>query len=100
MDQTPTIIYTQTDEAPALATHSFLPIIQAFVGPTGINVETRDISLAGRIMATFPESLTEGQRTSDALAELGQLGKPRHIYIYSYIRTYRTFYRLHGAPRG
>jgi len=69
----PTIIYTQTDEAPALATYSFLPIIQAFTNPSGINVETRDISLAGRIIANFPENLTEDQKINDALAELGDL---------------------------
>jgi len=71
----PTIIYTQTDEAPALATYSFLPIIQAFTNPSGINVETRDISLAGRIIANFPENLTEDQKINDALAELGDLAK-------------------------
>jgi isocitrate dehydrogenase len=73
MPATPTIIYTYTDEAPALATFSFLPIIQAFAKPAGINVETRDISLAGRIIATFPEALAPGQRIGDHLAELGQL---------------------------
>jgi isocitrate dehydrogenase len=75
MSKNPTIIYTKTDEAPALATHSFLPIIQAFTGPAGINVETRDISLAGRILAAFPDFLTADQRVSDALAELGALAK-------------------------
>lgn len=69
------IIYTITDEAPALATHSLLPIIQAFSKSSGISVETRDISLAGRIIANFPEFLTEEQRISDALAELGDLAK-------------------------
>ena len=71
----PTIIYTKTDEAPALATYSFLPIIQAFTKPSGVTVETRDISLAGRIIANFPDCLTEEQRIGDALAELGQLAK-------------------------
>ncbi|MGW7434167.1 NADP-dependent isocitrate dehydrogenase [Streptomyces sp. NPDC054861] len=70
-----TIIYTHTDEAPALATHSFLPVIQAYASTAGINVETRDISLAGRIIAGFPERLEEGQRVDDALAELGELAK-------------------------
>ena len=70
MSNTPTIIYTKTDEAPALATHSLLPIIKAFTGKAGINVETRDISLAGRILATFPESLSDEQRIGDHLAEL------------------------------
>jgi isocitrate dehydrogenase len=67
------IIYTYTDEAPALATHAFLPVIEAFAGAAGVGVETRDISLAGRIVATFPEHLTEEQRVDDALAELGDL---------------------------
>ncbi|MFT4187769.1 MAG: NADP-dependent isocitrate dehydrogenase [Aeromicrobium sp.] len=71
----PTIIYTHTDEAPALATHSFLPIIRAYAQTAGVNVETRDISLAGRIIASFPEHLTEEQRVDDALAELGDLAK-------------------------
>jgi isocitrate dehydrogenase len=69
----PKIIYTFTDEAPALATYSLLPIIQAFAGQAGVTVETRDISLAGRILAAFPEHLTEAQRVPDALAELGEL---------------------------
>jgi len=69
------IIYTETDEAPALATHSFLPIVQAFAGPAGIVVETRDISLAARILASFPDYLPEGARQTDALAELGELAK-------------------------
>lgn len=69
----PTIIYTITDEAPALATYSLLPIIQSFTASSGINVETRDISLAGRIIASFPEYLTEEQRIGDDLAELGAL---------------------------
>jgi isocitrate dehydrogenase len=75
MTDTPKIIYTKTDEAPALATYSLLPIIQAFAGPAGLSLETRDISLAGRILATFPDYLTEEQRISDALAELGELVK-------------------------
>src|SRR3982751_5488265 len=73
MSAAPTIIYTKTDEAPALATYSLLPIVQAFTKHAGINVETRDISLAGRILAQFPEYLTETQRVGDALAELGAL---------------------------
>lgn len=71
----PTIIYTITDEAPALATYSLLPIIQSFTASSGISVETRDISLAGRIIANFPEYLKEEQRIGDALAELGELAK-------------------------
>ncbi|MFE9040186.1 NADP-dependent isocitrate dehydrogenase [Streptomyces sp. NPDC012421] len=70
-----TIIYTHTDEAPALATYSFLPVIQAYASTAGVTVETRDISLAGRIIASFPEFLEEGQRINDALAELGELAK-------------------------
>ena len=67
------IIYTITDEAPMLATHSLLPIIQAFTKPAAISVETRDISLAGRILANFPEYLNDNQKQSDDLAELGLL---------------------------
>ncbi|MFF7635488.1 NADP-dependent isocitrate dehydrogenase [Kitasatospora sp. NPDC008050] len=70
-----TIIYTHTDEAPALATYSFLPVIQAYASTAGVKVETRDISLAGRIIASFPEYLEEGQRIADALSELGELAK-------------------------
>ncbi len=70
-----TIIYTHTDEAPALATYSFLPVIQAYAATAGVAVETRDISLAGRIIASFPERLEEAQRIPDALAELGELAK-------------------------
>ena len=69
------IIYTETDEAPALATYSLLPIVQAFTESYGIAVETRDISLAGRILASFPDYLTENQRIPDHLAELGELAK-------------------------
>ncbi|WP_053979239.1 NADP-dependent isocitrate dehydrogenase [Marinagarivorans algicola] len=69
------IIYTETDEAPALATYSFLPIVQAFTGAANIEVELKDISLAARILACFPEFLQEEQRQSDALAELGELAK-------------------------
>ena len=69
------ILYTKTDEAPALATHSFLPIIKAFTSKAGIEVETRDISLAGRILANFPDFLKEHQRIADALSELGELAK-------------------------
>ncbi|MDF1623465.1 MAG: NADP-dependent isocitrate dehydrogenase [Pseudohongiella nitratireducens] len=69
------IIYTETDEAPRLATYSLLPIIQAFTQAVGVSVETRDISLAGRIIANFPEYLKEEQRIGDALAELGELAK-------------------------
>ena len=75
MSQEPKIIYTHTDEAPALATRSFLPILEAFAAPAGVTVETRDISLAGRILAAFPERMTDEQRVGDHLAELGELAK-------------------------
>ncbi len=68
-----TIIYTRTDEAPMLATYSFLPVIETFAGAAGVDVQTRDISLAGRILATFPEALAADQRIADDLAELGAL---------------------------
>ncbi|ADV47375.1 isocitrate dehydrogenase, NADP-dependent [Cellulophaga algicola DSM 14237] len=71
----PKIIYTKTDEAPALATQSFLPIVKAFTKTSGINIETKDISLAGRIIATFPDFLKEDQRIADDLTELGELAK-------------------------
>ncbi|MFT4902118.1 MAG: isocitrate dehydrogenase [Lentimonas sp.] len=69
------IIYTITDEAPALATHSFLPIVAAYTAAAGVSVETRDISLAARILSNFPEYLSEAQRITDDLAELGELAK-------------------------
>jgi isocitrate dehydrogenase len=75
MSDTPKILYTLTDEAPFLATASLLPIVQAFAGAAGIAVETRDISLAGRILAQFPDRLGDGQRVADDLAELGELAK-------------------------
>ncbi len=73
MSKSPPIIYTITDEAPALATRSLLPIIRAFAAPAGVPIETRDISLAGRILAAFPDRLTAAQHVPDALAELGLL---------------------------
>ncbi len=74
-DKKAKIIYTETDEAPALATYSLLPIVEAFTKVADVAVETRDISLSGRIIANFPEYLTEEQRISDALTELGELAK-------------------------
>ena len=71
----PKIVYTKTDEAPALATFSLLPIVEAFAAACDVPVETRDISLAGRIISRFPENLTEEQRLGDALAELGDMVK-------------------------
>ena len=75
MSQSPTIIYTKTDEAPALATYSLLPVIQAFTKSSGIKVETRDISLSGRILANFQDCLKDDQQFNDALSELGELAK-------------------------
>src|SRR5256714_4002713 len=69
------IVYTLTDEAPALATHSLLPIVDAFAGPAGVEVEPSDISLAGRILAQFPDRLEDDQRVPDALSDLGELAK-------------------------
>ena len=73
MSKSPAILYTWTDEAPALATHSLLPIIRAFAGAAGVPVETRDISLSGRILALFPERLGPEQQVSDGLGELARL---------------------------
>jgi isocitrate dehydrogenase len=81
MRQSPPIIYTWTDEAPALATHALLPVIRAFAGVAGVPIETRDISLAGRMLATFPDVLGEEQRGPDALAELGKLVNTREANI-------------------
>ena len=75
MTSTSKIIYTFTDEAPALATASFLPIVQAFAGAADVSVELSDISLAGRILANFPENLTDEQKKPDALNQLGELAK-------------------------
>ncbi|MDG2292068.1 MAG: NADP-dependent isocitrate dehydrogenase, partial [Phycisphaerales bacterium] len=75
MPDTPTIIWTHTDEAPALATCSFLPIVRSYADSTGVRIELRDISLAGRILAHFPERLSDEQRVEDALAELGDLAE-------------------------
>ena len=74
-EKTSKIIYTRTDEAPALATYSWLPIIQTFTKNSGIEIETKDISLSGRVLANFPENLKEEQKVGDALTELGQLAK-------------------------
>ncbi|WP_422105034.1 NADP-dependent isocitrate dehydrogenase [Winogradskyella sp.] len=75
MTKTAKIVYTKTDEAPALATRSFLPIVQSFTKSSGITLEVKDISLAARILAVFPDYLTEEQKVADALAELGELAK-------------------------
>ena len=81
MSETSKIIYTLTDEAPALATRSLLPIVKAFAGACGIDIETADISLAGRVIANFPENLTDDQKMTDALSELGELAKLPHANI-------------------
>src|SRR5277367_6775353 len=67
------VVWTMTDEAPALATYSLLPIVEAFVGTAGVTMKLKDISLTGRILANFPEKLTPAQRVNDELAELGKL---------------------------
>src|SRR5690625_7544063 len=79
------IIYTHTDEAPMLATASFLPILDAFSDTAGIDVTTRDISLAGRIVAAFSDLLPEDEREADALAELGELAKTPEANIIKQI---------------
>lgn len=75
------IWWTITDEAPALATQAFLPIVRRFLGPNGVSVEGADISLAGRILAAFPEHLTPAQRRTDVLAKLGELAKTARANI-------------------
>ncbi len=93
----PTIIYTKTDEAPALATYSLLPIIKAFARPCGVQVETRDISLAGRILSQFPEYLEASQRVGDALAELGTLAKQPEANIIKLPNISASIPQLKGA---
>jgi len=91
------IIYTITDEAPALATYSFLPIVKAFTNAADIVVETRDISLAGRILASFPENLDDDQRHSDTLAELGDLAKTPEANIIKLPNVSASIPQLHAA---
>ena len=95
--KTPTIIYTITDEAPALATYSLLPIVQRFAKAANVNVETRDISLAGRIIANFPDKLTEEQKQSDALSELGELAKTPDANIIKLPNISASIPQLHAA---
>jgi isocitrate dehydrogenase len=95
--KTPKIIWTKIDEAPALATYSLLPIVQAFTKGTGVSVETRDISLAGRILAHFPEKLTERQRIPDFLAQLGDLAKTPEANIIKLPNISATIPQLGGA---
>jgi len=97
MTNAPTIIYTITDEAPALATYSLLPIIQTFTGPAGINVTTKDISLAGRIIANFADFLSAEQQQSDALAELGDLAKTAEANIIKLPNISASIPQLHAA---
>lgn len=91
------IIYTETDEAPALATYSFLPIVQAYAQAAGVMVETRDISLAGRILANFPDNLTDEQKQTDALAELGDLAKTADANIIKLPNISASIPQLHAA---
>src|SRR5688572_16673448 len=91
------ILYTLTDEAPALATYSLLPIVQAFTRAAGVVVETRDISLAGRILATFPDRLPQERRQSDDLAELGELAKTPEANIIKLPNISASVPQLHAA---
>jgi hypothetical protein len=91
------IIYTYTDEAPALATYSLLPIIQAFTRAAGVVVETRDISLAGRVLAAFPDRLTPDRRQPDDLAELGKLAKTPDANIIKLPNISASIPQLKGA---
>lgn len=97
MSQQNTIIYTITDEAPALATRSFLPIVQAFIKSANINIETKDISLAGRILATFPDYLSDDQKVSDDLAMLGELAKKPEANIIKLPNISASIPQLKGA---
>ena len=91
------IIYTETDEAPALATYSFLPIVQAYASAADINVETRDISLSGRIIANFPDNLADDQKLDDALAELGEMAKTPEANIIKLPNISASIPQLHAA---
>lgn len=93
------IVWTKIDEAPALATYSLLPIVQAFVKGTGVQVETRDISLAGRIIANFPDQLTPAQRMPDYLAELGQLTLKPEANIIKLPNVSASIPQLHEAVK-
>ena len=91
------IIYTHTDEAPALATYSFLPIVEAFTRAAGVDVETRDISLAGRILSNFPDNLNDEQKIDDALSELGELAKTPDANIIKLPNISASIPQLHAA---
>ena len=99
MSTTPKILYTLTDEAPFLATQSFLPIVSAFTAPAGIAVETRDISLAARILAQFPDMLAPAQRVADDLAELGALATTPEANIIKLPNISASVPQLKGAIR-
>ncbi|HEY7865642.1 MAG TPA: NADP-dependent isocitrate dehydrogenase [Psychromonas sp.] len=96
-DKSAKIIYTQTDEAPALATYSLLPIVSVFTQAADIKVETRDISLAARILATFPDNLSEEQKQADALSELGELAKTPQANIIKLPNVSASIPQLHAA---
>jgi isocitrate dehydrogenase len=93
------VIYTYTDEAPALATHSFLPVIEAFAGKAGVEVETRAISLAARILGQFPDRLTDAQRVPDSLTELGELAKTPEANIIKLPNISASIPQLKAAVR-
>ncbi|KQB40203.1 Isocitrate dehydrogenase [Flavobacterium daejeonense] len=97
MTQKSKIVYTLTDEAPLLATYSFLPIVQAFTATAGIEIETEDISVAARILANFPEFLTEEQRVKDSLAELGKLATAPEANIIKLPNVSASVPQLKGA---
>ncbi len=99
MTESPKIVYTDTDEAPRLATYSFLPIIKAFTDTAGVDVEIRDISLAGRILATFPERLSEVQKVPDELAYLGQLSQKPEANIIKLPNISASNPQIHEAIR-
>ncbi len=99
MTESPKIVYTDTDEAPRLATYSFLPIIKAFTDTAGVDVEMRDISLAGRIIATFPERLTEDQKVPDELEYLGELSQKPEANIIKLPNISASTPQIHEAIR-
>ncbi len=97
------IIWTKTDEAPLLATYSLLPIIRAYTRGSGIEVETRDISLAGRVIANFPDKLTEDQKIPDHLSELGrarELPRGQHHQAAQYQRFHSSAAKRHRGAAG
>ena len=94
------IIYTETDEAPALATRSLLPIVRRFAASAGIEIELRDISLAGRILAQFPDLLSDEQQVPDALTELGELAKTPEANIIKLPNISASVPQLKRADQG